>query len=581
MSAAPFHDLIEESFDEAAFLWRRWETELTSLTRSLQEIYSWTEDRLHGALDGVRVGGPPAIEMATKELQSDEADRVTVATAILGSMAESGAPEAVASALKIAEGKKLEAMLRGLELLGSDQVLRTAASVLAAPVPAPAGALCRLKSFRRVAPGGELITAFKSNVADAQVEAMRAAWLTPAESAEQWITAALKSDDAAVRYHAAESGLYLRIDRAWKTITEMASQRMPAAGAYLKLLALFGTAEEQEGVYAALRVPELQVPAIWALGHIGSVRAADACVSGMQHEPIARACGEAYCWITGADLERDKLAAEEKPVDAPEFEDDDLEANLVPPPEALWPMPDAEAVKTHWLGLKATWPADVRHIRGQQVNGDTLLSAMETGPMIRRPDLALELRVKTRGRYDVEPRAFTGRQRQMMMASRAAVSAQDLIMLQLENQTPFKASIALLPDRTGIDTLYVIVKATVSLRPNLALAEVQLPPTLADEYHADPETSSLKYGSEMHIGKTGTDVIVIGSAWAPGGRPVPAHAGWPVGCGPTEDDPRHRRPRVARGEAIGSEALRVDATGVGAGVRRRASERRQGRSRGA
>jgi len=39
-------------------------------------------------------------------------------------------------------------------------------------------------------------------------------------------------------------------------------------------------------------------------------------------------------------------------------------------------------------------------------------------------DLVLELRVKTRGRYDVETRAFTPRQRQMMAAGRATVSGQ-------------------------------------------------------------------------------------------------------------------------------------------------------------
>jgi uncharacterized protein (TIGR02270 family) len=225
-----------------------------------------------------------------------------------------------------------------------------------------------------------------------------------------------------VRYAAVEGGLALRIDQAWKTATQMATQHSPAAGRYLKLLAMFGTAEEQEAVYAALRVPALQVAAIWALGHIGNVRAADACVSGMQHEPIARACGEAYCWITGADLERDKLNVTETLTDAPAFEDDDLDADLVPPQEALWPLPDAEAVKKHWLALRSEWSANVRHIRGKPGNGDTLLTMMETGPMLRRPDLALELRVKTRGRYDVEPRAFTGRQRQMMMVGRAAVT---------------------------------------------------------------------------------------------------------------------------------------------------------------
>ena len=94
-------------------------------------------------------------------------------------------------------------------------------------------------------------------------------------------------------------------------------------------------------------------------------------------------------------------------------------------------------------------------------------------------------------------------------------------MLQLDNQTPFKATIALLPDRFGIDTLYVIIKATVTLRPGLALAETQVPLTMADEYYGDPSASSLRIASEMHIGKAGTDVILNGSAWAPGGRPTP------------------------------------------------------------
>jgi hypothetical protein len=93
-------------------------------------------------------------------------------------------------------------------------------------------------------------------------------------------------------------------------------------------------------------------------------------------------------------------------------------------------------------------------------------------------------------------------------------------MLQLENQTPFKASIAVLPDRAGIDTLYVVIKATVNLRPTLSLAEVQVPPTLADEYYGDPTETSLRAVSDMHIGKSGTDVLLVGSAWAPDKRPV-------------------------------------------------------------
>ena len=418
--AAPFQDLVEESFDEAAFLWRRWENELASLTRNLDEVWSWTEDRLHGALDGVRVGGTSAIELAKTALLGDEIDRITVGTAVLGSSTEQPAIEIVAAALTEAKGDKLNAMLRGLELLGSDQTLRAVATVLKSTNPMFSAALCRLKMFRRVAPGDEVAMAFMSKNPAAQVEAIRAARLVTSGAADEWIAAALQSEDAAVRYAGVESGVCMRMTQAWDAATRFAGQRDLMAGPYLNLLALFGAAAEHEVVFNALRIPGLQPAAIWALGHIGTVRAAEACIAGMQHEPLARACGEAYCWMTGADLARDRLAIDETPADAPAFEDDDLEANLVPSPESLWPQPDPDAVRKHWLKLGADWGATVRHVRGKPATGDVLLEAIESGPMLRRPDLVLQLRVKTRGRYDVETRAFAPRQRQMMAAGRSA-----------------------------------------------------------------------------------------------------------------------------------------------------------------
>lgn len=93
-------------------------------------------------------------------------------------------------------------------------------------------------------------------------------------------------------------------------------------------------------------------------------------------------------------------------------------------------------------------------------------------------------------------------------------------MLQIDNQTPFYAVLSVLPDRDAIDTLYVILKATLALRPKLALSRAQLPVTLADEYYGDPTDSSLKASSEIHIGKPGTDVLLVGRAWDPQGHVV-------------------------------------------------------------
>lgn len=97
-------------------------------------------------------------------------------------------------------------------------------------------------------------------------------------------------------------------------------------------------------------------------------------------------------------------------------------------------------------------------------------------------------------------------------------------MLQLKNRSPLAALFAIFPDARGIDTLYTVVKGTFVLSPQVPLAETQAPPALADEYHGDPASSSLKQAAEMHLEKPFTDVLLVGQAWAPAGKPVPQGA---------------------------------------------------------
>lgn len=94
-------------------------------------------------------------------------------------------------------------------------------------------------------------------------------------------------------------------------------------------------------------------------------------------------------------------------------------------------------------------------------------------------------------------------------------------MLQLKNNTPFGSNFTLLYDKNGVDTLYVMVSAAFNISRNWTLVDEQTPPRGADEYWTDdPETSSLKYASEFHIGKPATDIVMIGHARAPEGKRV-------------------------------------------------------------
>jgi hypothetical protein len=93
-------------------------------------------------------------------------------------------------------------------------------------------------------------------------------------------------------------------------------------------------------------------------------------------------------------------------------------------------------------------------------------------------------------------------------------------VLQINNRTPFKAMPMLLPDATGVDTLFTVVKATFRIGESFGLADEQVPITMADEHYGDPAASSIRLPSDVGLGKPGTDVLLVGSAWAPGGKPA-------------------------------------------------------------
>ncbi len=94
-------------------------------------------------------------------------------------------------------------------------------------------------------------------------------------------------------------------------------------------------------------------------------------------------------------------------------------------------------------------------------------------------------------------------------------------MLQLVNTTPFVAETLLLPDPEGVDTLFVVVKATFSIQGGSpSVAELQRPVQKTDQAWGEPGRSSLRYASEVHTQKPSTDVVLVGEAWSPGGKLV-------------------------------------------------------------
>lgn len=95
-------------------------------------------------------------------------------------------------------------------------------------------------------------------------------------------------------------------------------------------------------------------------------------------------------------------------------------------------------------------------------------------------------------------------------------------MWQIDNRTPFAAERGWVRDRNGAEVWLVAVKATFDILADgtIKVSNDQPPVLRVPEYHGEPGKSSMKYETDLVLTKTTTDIIVVGHAYAPGGKPV-------------------------------------------------------------
>jgi hypothetical protein len=95
-------------------------------------------------------------------------------------------------------------------------------------------------------------------------------------------------------------------------------------------------------------------------------------------------------------------------------------------------------------------------------------------------------------------------------------------MWAIQNKTPYAAERTWIQDKDGNKVWLVVVKATYDILPDglTRLAEQQEPPLRSTKHQGEPGESSLLYDTDMGGIKASTDVVINGTAYAPGGRLV-------------------------------------------------------------
>lgn len=91
--------------------------------------------------------------------------------------------------------------------------------------------------------------------------------------------------------------------------------------------------------------------------------------------------------------------------------------------------------------------------------------------------------------------------------------------MELQNQTAAPAQLLVMPDKDGAETLTVVWKATYSIgRDRCLFADEQCELVAGDEHYGEPDASPIKLQSDFSPYKPGTDVVLLGHAYAPKGK---------------------------------------------------------------
>ncbi|HVG57993.1 MAG TPA: TIGR02270 family protein [Hyalangium sp.] len=419
-------DVLEEHLDEAAFLWSQWEIALMSARHDLADTAE-CEERLLAHVEGLVIGGEAAVgELLLPGLETDERERISAAALTL--LAGNGKKELEELLEVLDSGDEVQRAGVGRAMEVSEREGLDAALLrrLTAEEPALRALAFQVLAFRGAVPQEKRTEWLYKDEAGPVIAALRDARPLPRDVVQTLLPQLLVDPRPGVRAAAMMAGLVSGARAAWKACHKVAEEGGVGRQQCLAVLALGGDERDLELLTGLLRQEALRADVLWALGFSGQALAAEACLEWMDDDKVAALAGEAFSAITGLKLEREyRKAAKEESESLIPLEEEDLDANLVPGPEASLPIPVREAVERWWQKAQKGFERGARYLRGNKLDADRLVEALGSEPMRRRPVLALELAIRSRGALLLQTRAFTHRQRAELraaLAGRTAVS---------------------------------------------------------------------------------------------------------------------------------------------------------------
>ena len=133
--------------------------------------------------------------------------------------------------------------------------------------------------------------------------------------------------------------------------------------------------------------------AIAAAGALGDPDLIPWLILQMGQTTLARAAGEAFTLITGADLTKENLAAERPGQFETDTDEDPENENVSADADEDLPWPAPALVQSWWSAHANQFQMDTRYLLGKRITAEWATGVLQTGRQRQRSAAALELAI--------------------------------------------------------------------------------------------------------------------------------------------------------------------------------------------
>ncbi len=418
-------DVIEEHFDEAAFLFEQWERALHSPKFTLTALSATLERRMEAHLDGLLVGGSEVVKQVLypNTTNADEPAKVSVAALTLLHTNNPGIAECLIQSALQSEEPVQRAIARALILADLEPLNRMLLEHFqGAATELEKAFLLEILTSRGV--DAIRLLGSHSDLEDPRLisAVLDAAGIFGHRGMVRLAEMHIGSNQSTLRASAVKAGTALGSHDAMQRCRQLVQDPKEDDPTFALLITILGIPEDYQILYSQLEVPTRAVSILWSLGFAGTLQAGNACLLCLENkdERVAKAAAEAMAWIGGLELNdkrfqnvRTELTEDQT---LPPFEEDNLETDLGIDGVDDLPVPNGEAIAQLWKEQSGQMRQDQRYLLGRPYSPESVSHALEVGSMWRRHGVAMELSFRSGGTRHVSTDAFSSRQRRQIAA---------------------------------------------------------------------------------------------------------------------------------------------------------------------